>query len=96
MGLPFCATVVATERRVTRMGPLSLEQKKRAQVKRAKLEKHKEDMRKPQEIREEDITRSENETTKNVTVVSHTPLIIFDFALFVSCRFKRCSWTVAL
>ncbi|OCH84802.1 hypothetical protein OBBRIDRAFT_798769 [Obba rivulosa] len=64
---------LAKSRRVPAMdfmlGPLSLEQKKRAQVKRAKLEKNKEDMRKPQEIREEDITRSENETTKNVQMV---------------------------
>ena len=53
-----------------RLGPLSIEQKKRAQVKRAKLERHKEDERKPQEIREEDMARSENETTKNVAQVS--------------------------
>jgi non-structural maintenance of chromosomes element 4 len=53
-----------------RLGPLSIEQKKRAQVRRAKLEKHKEDERKPQEIREEDIARSENETTKNVAQVN--------------------------
>jgi hypothetical protein len=52
-----------------RLGPLSIEQKKRTQVKRAKLEKHKEDERKPQEIREEDIARSENETTRNVAKV---------------------------
>ncbi|KIM92038.1 hypothetical protein PILCRDRAFT_810051 [Piloderma croceum F 1598] len=52
------------------LGPLSIEQKKRAQVKRAKLEKHKEDERKPQEIREEDIARSENETTKNVAKIT--------------------------
>jgi len=52
-----------------RLGPLSIEQKKRAQVKRAKLEKHKEDEKKQQEIREEDIARSENETTKNVAQV---------------------------
>ena len=52
-----------------RLGPLSIEQKKRAAVKRAKLEKNKEDMKKPQEIREEDITRSGNETSKNVLEV---------------------------
>lgn len=49
-----------------RLGPLSIEQKKRGPVKRNKLEKNKEDMRKPQELQEEDIQRSENETTKNV------------------------------
>ena len=53
-----------------RLGPLSIEQKKRNIGKRARLEKNKEDMKKPQEIREEDITRSENETTKNVASVS--------------------------
>ena len=53
-----------------RLGPLSIEQKKRHIGKRARLEKNKEDMKKPQEIREEDITRSENETTKNVASVS--------------------------
>ena len=52
-----------------RLGPLSIEQKKRAQGKRAKLEKNKEDLKKPQEITEEDITRSDNETTKNVATV---------------------------
>ncbi|KAF9650575.1 hypothetical protein BDM02DRAFT_3111832 [Thelephora ganbajun] len=49
------------------LGPLSVEQKKRAQSKRIRLEKHDEDLRRPQEITEEDIQRSENETTKNVT-----------------------------
>ncbi|EMD35793.1 hypothetical protein CERSUDRAFT_156525 [Gelatoporia subvermispora B] len=81
---------LAKSRRVPAMdfmvGPLSLEQKKRAQVKRAKLEKHKEDMRKPQEIREEDITRSENETTKNVTVIQKMlmdcgPINLFRFVI---------------
>lgn len=57
------------------MGPLSVEQKKRAQGKRAKLEKNKEDMRKPQELREEDIARSENETSKNVLAVR----LVFSF-----------------
>lgn len=52
-----------------RLGPLSIEQKKRAQAKRAKLEKNKEDLKKPQEITEEDITRSKNETTTNVATV---------------------------
>ncbi|KAH9939785.1 Nse4 C-terminal-domain-containing protein [Epithele typhae] len=51
------------------LGPLSIEQKKRAAGKRAKLEKNKNDMKKPQEIREEDITRSANETTANVAMV---------------------------
>lgn len=53
-----------------RLGPLSIEAKKRAVAKRSKLEKNKEDMKKPQEITEDDITRSENETTKNVATVS--------------------------
>ena len=53
-----------------RLGPLSIEPKKRTVAKRAKLEKNKEDMKKPQEITEDDITRSENETTKNVATVS--------------------------
>ena len=53
-----------------RLGPLSIEQKRRAIGKRAKLEKNKEDEKKPQELNEEDITRSQNETTKNVVAVS--------------------------
>jgi non-structural maintenance of chromosomes element 4 len=53
-----------------RLGPLAIEQKKRAVGKRARFEKNKEDERKPQELREEDIARSENETTKNVIDVS--------------------------
>jgi hypothetical protein len=53
-----------------RLGPLSIEQKKRAVGKRAKLEKNKEDEKKPEELKEEDISRSQNETTKNVVVVS--------------------------
>lgn len=52
-----------------RLGPLSIEQKKRTMAKRSKLEKNKEDERKPQELKEEDIKRSENETTKNVATV---------------------------
>ncbi|KAJ3909202.1 Nse4 C-terminal-domain-containing protein [Lentinula edodes] len=51
------------------LGPLSIEQKKRAPVKRAKLEKNKADERKPQELKEEDIARSVNETTKNVATL---------------------------
>ncbi|KAI0051808.1 hypothetical protein FA95DRAFT_138999 [Auriscalpium vulgare] len=64
---------LAKSRRVPAMdfmlGPLSVEQKKRAVGKRAKLEKNKADERKPQEMREEDIARSENETTKNVLLI---------------------------
>lgn len=48
------------------LGPLAVEQKKRAVGKRARFEKNEEDERRPQELREEDIARSENETTKNV------------------------------
>ncbi|TFK26481.1 hypothetical protein FA15DRAFT_667363 [Coprinopsis marcescibilis] len=48
------------------LGPLSIEQKKRAQTKRARFEKNKGEETKPQQIKEEDIQRSENETTKNV------------------------------
>lgn len=55
---------------LSRLGPLSIEQKKRAPVKRAKLEKNKDEERKPQELKEEDISRSQNETTKNVATVS--------------------------
>jgi hypothetical protein len=53
-----------------RLGPLAVEQKKRAVGKRARFEKNEADERKPQELREEDIARSENETTKNVIDVS--------------------------
>ncbi|KAF8161208.1 Nse4 C-terminal-domain-containing protein [Crassisporium funariophilum] len=68
------------------LGPLSIEQKKRAAVKRAKLEKNKEDMRKPQELKEEDITRSQNETTKNVAILEAMlgecgPINIFKFVV---------------
>ncbi|KZT01901.1 uncharacterized protein LAESUDRAFT_730800 [Laetiporus sulphureus 93-53] len=51
------------------LGPLSIEQKKRAVVKRAKLEKDKRDEKKPQQLTEDDVTRSENETTKNVATL---------------------------
>ncbi|KAF9469987.1 Nse4 C-terminal-domain-containing protein [Collybia nuda] len=51
------------------LGPLSIEQKKRAPAKRAKLEKNKDEERKPQELKEEDISRSQNETTKNVATL---------------------------
>ncbi|KAI3618680.1 nuclear protein qri2 [Moniliophthora roreri] len=57
------------------LGPLSIEQKKRAAVKRAKLEKNKADEKKPQEIKEEDISRSGNETTKNVAISRPQSLI---------------------
>ncbi|KAJ8508195.1 hypothetical protein ONZ45_g9501 [Pleurotus djamor] len=64
---------LATSRRVPSMdfmlGPLSVEQKKRATVKRAKLEKKPEDRTQPQELKEEDISRSPNETTKNVAIL---------------------------
>ncbi|KAK7053403.1 hypothetical protein VNI00_004029 [Paramarasmius palmivorus] len=53
------------------LGPLSIEQKKRAAVKRAKLEKNKADEKRPQEIKEEDISRSANETTKNVAIIAN-------------------------
>ncbi|KAH9916528.1 binding domain of Nse4/EID3 to Nse3-MAGE-domain-containing protein [Fomitopsis serialis] len=51
------------------LGPLSIEQKKRAVTKRATLQKDEREKRKPQEITEGDITRSENETTKNVATL---------------------------
>ena len=57
-----------------RLGPLAVEQKKRAVGKRAKFEKNKADERRPQELREEDIARSENETTKHVIDVSQNHL----------------------
>ena len=57
-----------------RLGPLAVEQKKRAVGKRSRFEKNKEDERKPQELREEDIARSENETTKHVIDVSSRSL----------------------
>ncbi|KAF5317399.1 hypothetical protein D9611_003937 [Ephemerocybe angulata] len=49
------------------LGPLSIEQKKRAQGKRAKHEKEHAESKAPQQLKEEDIQRSENETTKNVS-----------------------------
>ena len=61
---------------IPRLGPLSIEQKKRAAVKRAKLEKNKADEKKPQELKEEDIARSENETTKNVQTVGDTLTLV--------------------
>ncbi|KAF8638066.1 hypothetical protein AX16_010698 [Volvariella volvacea WC 439] len=69
------------------LGPLSIEQKKRATGKRAKFEKNKEDERKPQEIREEDISRTPNETTKNVAILEQLlqdelePINIFRFVI---------------
>ncbi|KAI0338105.1 hypothetical protein BDW22DRAFT_1338385 [Trametopsis cervina] len=53
------------------LGPLSIEAKKRNIGKRAKLEKNPEDQRKPQNITEADIQRSENETTKNVSILEN-------------------------
>ena len=64
----YCANIAC------RLGPLSIEQKKRAATKRSKLEKNEEDKRKPQELKEEDITRSQNETTKNVAIVRYISL----------------------
>ncbi|KAH8105478.1 Nse4 C-terminal-domain-containing protein [Cristinia sonorae] len=66
------------------LGPLSIEQKQRAAAKRTKIEKNKADEKKPQAITEDDITRSENETTKNVVVISnllqqHMPVNLFRF-----------------
>jgi hypothetical protein len=63
---------------IWRLGPLSLEQKKRTTGKRSKLEKNKEDEKKPQELKEEDITRSQNETTKNVLFVGYKLLLIYE------------------
>jgi len=69
------------------LGPLAVEQKKRAVGKRARFEKNKEDERKPQELREEDIARSENETTKNVIdirnllVEQNGPVNLFRFVI---------------
>ncbi|KAI0278475.1 Nse4 C-terminal-domain-containing protein [Russula aff. rugulosa BPL654] len=69
------------------LGPLAIEQKKRAVGKRARFEKNKEDERKPQELREEDIARSENETTKNVIdirtllVEQNGPVNLFRFVI---------------
>ncbi|KAJ7901959.1 Nse4 C-terminal-domain-containing protein [Mycena olivaceomarginata] len=70
-----------------RLGPLSIEQKKRTFTKRAKFEKDKADMRKPQEIKEEDIARAENETTKNVATLEALlgnedgPVNLFEFVI---------------
>ncbi|KAH9957935.1 Nse4 C-terminal-domain-containing protein [Russula dissimulans] len=69
------------------LGPLAVEQKKRAVGKRAKFEKNKADERKPQELREEDIARSENETTKHVIDVRNLlmeqngPVNLFRFVI---------------
>ncbi|RDB25208.1 Non-structural maintenance of chromosome element 4 [Hypsizygus marmoreus] len=82
---------LAKSRRVPAMGfmlgPLSIEQKKRAVVKRAKLEKNKDEQRKPQELKEEDISRTQNETTKNVAALEALlsedggPINIFEFVI---------------
>ncbi|GLB37537.1 putative binding domain of Nse4/EID3 to Nse3-MAGE [Lyophyllum shimeji] len=69
------------------LGPLSIEQKKRAASKRATIEKNKEELRKPQELKEADISRSQNETTKNVAVLENIlnnigePINIFKFVI---------------
>ncbi|KAJ8455407.1 hypothetical protein ONZ45_g18956 [Pleurotus djamor] len=82
---------LAKSRRVPTMsfmlGPLSIEQKKRAAVKRAKLEKNEQDLRRPQELKEEDISRSPNETTKNVAILEELltndpdPINLFRFII---------------
>ncbi|KAH9485011.1 Non-structural maintenance of chromosome element 4 [Psilocybe cubensis] len=71
------------------LGPLSIEQKKRAVTKRSKLEKNKSDEQKPQELKEEDISRSKNETSTNVnllgSILDHfdfeNPVNIFEFVI---------------
>jgi len=69
------------------LGPLAVEQKKRAVAKRARFEKNKADERKPQELREEDIARSENETTKhvidirNLLMEQNGPVNLFRFVI---------------
>lgn len=52
------------------LGPLSSEMKQRKKTTRARFEKTKEVERAPQQLTEEDIQRSENETTKNVKMIS--------------------------
>jgi hypothetical protein len=79
-----------------RLGPLAVEQKKRAVGKRSKFEKNKEDERRPQELREEDIARSENETTKHVIDVSQPPFLLSPASYPDPCaliRFETCSWS---
>jgi hypothetical protein len=87
-----------------RLGPLAVEQKKRAVGRRARFEKNKQDERKPQELREDDIARSENETTKNVIDVSSSRFLPLSFLLTqhpnpcacaCACvyRFETCSWS---
>lgn len=70
-----------------RLGPLSIEQKKRPAMKRSKLEKNKEDQRKPQELKEEDITRSQNETTKNVAIVGYSSQSSMWSDVFLACQY---------
>ena len=82
-----------------RLGPLAVEQKKRAVGKRAKFEKNKADERRPQELREEDIARSENETTKHVIdVIKSLPFassnrLLWRVLHLSFFRFKICSWS---
>ncbi|KAJ7217930.1 Nse4 C-terminal-domain-containing protein [Mycena pura] len=69
-----------------RLGPLSIELKKRKVSQRAKVEKEKAQERRPQELREEDIARSENETTKNVVTLEglleeEGPINLFEFVI---------------
>ncbi|KIJ19025.1 hypothetical protein PAXINDRAFT_166918 [Paxillus involutus ATCC 200175] len=66
------------------LGPLSIEQKKRAPIKRQKQDKVQEEQRRPQEIKEEDIKRSDNETTLNVLKIKDIlettgPINVFKF-----------------
>ena len=84
----YCANIAC------RLGPLSIEQKKRAATKRSKLEKNEEDKRKPQELKEEDITRSQNETTKNVAVVGYNslPKLIATSNGILACQHFGRSW----
>ncbi|KIJ68014.1 hypothetical protein HYDPIDRAFT_83657 [Hydnomerulius pinastri MD-312] len=68
------------------LGPLSIEQKKRAPIKRQKQEKSQEEVRRPQEIKEEDIKRSDNETTQNVLKIKNIlettgPINLFRFVV---------------
>ncbi|KAF5321967.1 hypothetical protein D9619_001921 [Psilocybe cf. subviscida] len=68
------------------LGPLSIEQKKRTVTKRARLEKNKEDERRPLELKEEELNQAENETTKNVRILSTLleytgPINLFKFII---------------
>lgn len=67
---PYFRTIWYPTYATDRLGPLSIEAKKRNVGKRAKLEQNIKDQKKPQNITEDDIQRSEYETTKNVSRVS--------------------------